>query len=390
MKKALYILVFLLALVGIGYLVTKPGGKQDIVTKELPNDGFILIHRTIAGEAYLLDMTGRRFHSWKKPIKGWEWDYVELLPNGDLIVVIKEKGILILDWNNQAKWNSPEIPAHHDIERLPSGAMYVVANDFGYVGMRKVLMDAIVKLEPTGELPWSWRLVDHLEELDHYDAIVKSAAFLQEGDSLSHMNSVSLVPPNPLSSDPRFRPGNLMATLRNFNTIIIIDKESEKIVWQWGSDRLDGPHHGHMLPNGRIVVFDNGRQRGYSQVLELDPKNKKVEWEYGGKSYGEKNFFYSPTRGAVQLMPDGGYLVSDATNGLFFWVRRESKELRWYYQDPVIKKMKDDYMAEHGVIMPKNHRNRQLKVVASHRGLWLPTSFIKNILAAGGAPRSVP
>jgi hypothetical protein len=34
-----------------------------------------------------------------------------------------------------------------------------------------------------------------------------------------------------------------------------------------------------MLPNGHIMVYDNGTRRGYSRVIELDPLSAEIVWE---------------------------------------------------------------------------------------------------------------
>jgi len=42
---------------------------------------------------------------------------------------------------------------------------------------------------------------------------------------------------------------------------------------------LDGQHQPTMLPNGHIMVYDNGTRRGYSRVIELDPLSAEIVWE---------------------------------------------------------------------------------------------------------------
>ena len=60
----------------------------------------------------------------------------------------------------------------------------------------------------------------------------------------------------------------------------VIDRQTGTIVWAWGPGVIDGQHIPHMLPNGHILLFDNGALRGHSRVLELDPLTETVEWEY--------------------------------------------------------------------------------------------------------------
>jgi hypothetical protein len=37
-----------------------------------------------------------------------------------------------------------------------------------------------------------------------------------------------------------------------------------------------------MIDNGHILVFNNGFIREYTSVLEINPTDLEVEWEYGG------------------------------------------------------------------------------------------------------------
>ena len=37
------------------------------------------------------------------------------------------------------------------------------------------------------------------------------------------------------------------------------------------------------LPNGNLLIFDNGTLRGYSRVIELNPLTEEIAWEYDGK-----------------------------------------------------------------------------------------------------------
>jgi hypothetical protein len=64
---------------------------------------------------------------------------------------------------------------------------------------------------------------------------------------------------------------------------VIVEKETGKILWAWGPGVLEGPHMPNMLPNGNILIYDNGNTliatSDYGWFFEVTPAGEKV-WEY--------------------------------------------------------------------------------------------------------------
>jgi hypothetical protein len=56
----------------------------------------------------------------------------------------------------------------------------------------------------------------------------------------------------------RFKEGNLLISLRNVSTLVVLDQETLEVVWSWGADDLEDQHTPEMLSSGNILVFDNG------------------------------------------------------------------------------------------------------------------------------------
>jgi hypothetical protein len=42
------------------------------------------------------------------------------------------------------------------------------------------------------------------------------------------------------------------------DTAAALDPDTQRVVWGWGPGTLDHPHSPVMLPDGEILVFDNG------------------------------------------------------------------------------------------------------------------------------------
>ena len=111
------------------------------------------------------------------------------------------------------------------------------------------------------------------------------------------------------------------------NMVFVLDKETFEPKWHWGSDELQKQHDPEQIDNGNLLVFDNGKQRHYSRVLELDPTTKKIVWEYKDED------FFSNIRGLSQRLPNGGTLVVSSQRGRAFEVTTEG-EIVWEYWSP--------------------------------------------------------
>jgi transposase len=82
---------------------------------------------------------------------------------------------------------------------------------------------------------------------------------------------------------------NVLVTMRAQNAVVLIHWPTRRIVWSWGHGELVGPHDGNVLPNGNILIFDNGNEKRRSRVVELDPLAKEIVWEYKGHDFFSKN-----------------------------------------------------------------------------------------------------
>lgn len=339
---------------------TADGGGviQQIRQRTWP--GYNMYCSRTEGRISLLDMNGHPVHQWTyQPKKGPGSDYAVLLPNGDLLVIKKHEALLRLDWNSAIIWKKRLRP-HHDLAVTPEGNFYVIVRDWEpYRGMR-VWFDAILYLTPDGKEIGRWHTYEHLDDLkkaldtgSFLDTVLDSAlgGGPEKGPAATtaktkvaddrynfdyfHLNTVGLIPENPLGRrDVRFRPGNLLICLRNVNQIVILERNTYRILWSWGQGDLEWPHHPTLLPSGHILVFDNGVHRKYSRVLELDPLSKTIVWEYRADPPED---FYSQARGAAQRLPNGNTLITESDRGRVFEVSREG-EIVWAWVNPLRKK----------------------------------------------------
>ena len=243
--------------------------------------------------AHLLPVDGRYVHSWYFPHTeaatndfsgfGMTWHYAEMLPNGNLIVIIKDETILELDWNSKLVWKA-RLRAHHDFARTGDGHTIVVSRrdiPNPWQKNKNISMDELIEFNSTGDTVWTWQYEDHIQEIERF--VKQPLPPHQNFQDWPHINTCEILPNNPIeNSDNRFRAGNLLLCGRHANTIFIIEKETGKVVWAWGADQLQGPHIPTMLENGNILVYDNGHHtsdlaREYTRILEIEPISGKIE-----------------------------------------------------------------------------------------------------------------
>jgi len=84
------------------------------------------------------------------------------------------------------------------------------------------------------------------------------------------------------------------------------------------------------LPNGNILVFDNGPHRldesfPFSRVIEVNPATDQIVWTY------QEPFpynFYSPRISNAERLPNGNTLINEGVFGRFFEVTPDG-EVVW-------------------------------------------------------------
>lgn len=337
-------------------------------------EGYYLYCNRLSGDAFLLDVTGKIAHQWVFSPKRKEDsesaiqldDYTVMLKNGDLIVMKKFMELLRVTWSSTLLWKK-KLDAHHDIVPAPDGSFYVIVRDFKVHRGLHVKFPAIVHLTADGEEIDRWSAHDHLVEimrafdtrwfldtlLDSLEAGVKldggikgqirAARSGRRHYDYFHMNTITVLPDTPLGvRDPRFRQGNLLISFRNVNQIAVLEKDTYHLLWVWGEGQLEWPHHPTMLPDGHILIFDNGTQREYSRVVELDPSTESIVWEYRGDPPGE---FYSNTRGSAQRLPNGNTLICESNDGRAFQVTKEG-EVVWEWLNPITEEWRGKFYRE--------------------------------------------
>lgn len=126
-----------------------------------------------------------------------------------------------------------------------------------------------------------------------------------------------------------------MVSFRNVSKVVIIGRGTGKLLWSLDHPVVAQQHYPHELPNGNLLVFDNGSYRSdrsfpYSRVIEVDRNTKQVVWQYVDNP--PQNFF-SPYMSSAQRLPNGNTLITEASFGRIFEVTSDGQVV-WEYGVP--------------------------------------------------------
>jgi len=163
-----------------------------------------------------------------------------------------------------------------------------------------------------------------------YNKLTKGFACAGTGigtSDLMHTNSIEIMDKNITSFCKKY---DWLISVSELDLVIIVDAEKEACLWSWGPGELQKQHHPTLLKNGNLLIFDNGTERGFSRIVELDPLNKKIVWEYISEP-PEK--FFSAIRGACQRLPNGNTLVTESDKGHVFEISKDGK-IVWEFYNP--------------------------------------------------------
>ena len=342
-------------------------------------NGYTLFSNYRGNVFYLIDMKGHLVHNWRVKMA----KVGEILPDGHLMYGNMWSGMAEIDWDSTELWYYP-CSQHHDFSVMPNGHVMILCGIEGWGSPPKPVCERrlnpelregglfgatyLVEVDPeTNETFWEWWSHEHLEELRE-----AGVEFPRRPLDVFHTNTCEVLPETKLGKeDPRFRSGNVVFSHRNVATVGVIDKRDGAIVWAWGPGELDGQHMPTLIPDthpitgeampgaGHFLIFDNGTRRKYSRILELDPRNNEIVWEYRAPE------FFGSWGAGQDRMPNGNTVISEGGNrGRLFEVTPEG-EVVWDYLTPYLDGAGRDHAVYRCVRYPADYIEDMLKAKKS-------------------------
>ena len=144
---------------------------------------------------------------------------------------------------------------------------------------------------------------------DFFSKLINWSNFKCEKD-IFHLNDVRIIKEKQLAEQfPKGQVGDMLISMRNINTIALVDKDSHKI--KWFVQNLFLHQHSPRLTNrGSVLVFDNKGGKtsefGRSRIVEINIKTKKIMNFFESK---DKNFFETSGGGRIQLINGSIFLL---------------------------------------------------------------------------------
>src|SRR3954453_11829109 len=244
--------------VGSGVTVRDP-------TAAYPGYTFLTGYRDGRYHAFLVDVDGTVRHEWGVAFSEvWpdprhleiappDFDVAvhgaALLPGGEVVLNLEGAGTVKLDRCSRVLWSIPE-QTHHTVEPLPGGGFLISARRKlrhpgpGLPGVHVpeqgwLWEDVVLRVDPQGRVVEEFSvlralLASGLEALLYANGQDYPSSRLS--DDPLHLNDVEVLREEMAGAFPSFAPGDLMVSLRNLDTIAVLDRDTHLVKW-----RMTGP-----------------------------------------------------------------------------------------------------------------------------------------------------
>ncbi len=333
-------------------------GKKGVTVHDpsRAHPGFNLYSSRESNFAHLIDMDGEVVHRWEATIHGGNmWQVVELLPDGELLVIAADHALFKLDRDSNILWTFAH-RVHHDVSVAGNGDLFVLGREPAshVVDGRRItyLNDVIYRLSGDGRLldklsifelfgdrinEQYWSLLEKWLESSDGQRELKEA-FETEGLLIKHGTPADLFHTNSVEylSDeiPGFsKPGDLLISMRELSMVAVVGYYDAQVRWSWGPDELVRQHHPSLLESGHVLIYDNlGGKERKTRVVELDPLSGEIVWEYNGDP---PESFFSALRGGAQRLANGNTLLTESDRGRVFEITPDG-ELVWEFYNPMM------------------------------------------------------
>ena len=327
-----------------GYRPATSGAAIRVYDKALAQDGLNLFVSAHAPVATLMDMDGTVVKTWtsdtSKAFPGFALEgpnrvhahffrRARLLPDGGLLAIFDEIGLVRLDTASRIVWSLRE-RVHHDFFVDGQGEIWVLTRESRSVPDLRpktpVWDDSVVEVNPAGHVVKKISILDAFRLSPYAPLLMR----MPPAEDVFHTNSIQVLDGSLAGRFPAFRRGNILISMPRLDAVAILDPTEGRIVWaltgQWSAQ-----HSARLLPSGNLLLFDNlGLMKAASRVIEVEPLTQKLVWSFGGRP-GEDLF--SETSGWVERLANGNTLITESNFGRVVEVTPEN-HVAWEFVNP--------------------------------------------------------
>lgn len=267
------------------------------------------------------------FPDGRRPSQGMNLHGVTLLPGGDLVANFEHLSTFRMDPCGEVVWKRDNLGHHSahysaaDDTIWVSAERYIAEPPTGYPMHEAPLRSwTAQQLSPDGEVLRDIPVIDILIENDlegllYLSSLRNAAPFPVSGDTL-HLNDVEVFPEGLESTV--FAPGDLMLSLRNINTVLVVDPET--LALRFISTGAVVRHHDPDFMAGDVIsIFDNRNftldgpdATPASRIVEIDAASGARRTVLGG---GPEAAFFTNIMGTHQRLENGNILITESERG---------------------------------------------------------------------------
>ena len=315
--------------------------------------------------AKIIDVNGNTVHK-------WEIDWFEIWPNpkhlpksivpqskpgtsihgavvmenGDLVFNFESKGLVRLNHDGEVVWRLPYL-THHSIHQHDDGNLWVSGTKYQTKKVSRFpnlippfYEETILEITPEGKIVREWYVADilrrngyegllYLGSLNNENTAIQGDNRLLGNTDLVHLNDVE-----PFSTKLQpgfFQPGDVMISLRNINTVLVFNAESEKIKYI-SIGQFVRQHDPDFIDGNTFSVFDNNNNNAppserRSQIVVVSAKEDTSKVFFEGS---QDNPFFTRVMGKHQWQPNGNLLITESMSGRGFEIDRQGNVV-WEY-----------------------------------------------------------
>ncbi|NNE03660.1 MAG: hypothetical protein HKN52_10895 [Eudoraea sp.] len=362
-------------------------GTIEVFNSLLMYDGLVLVNDAKNNRAFLMDKNALLVHEW--PITTALGNDAFLNTNGKILASLEAEDpkitlggqggkVQFIAADGTVEWNfdysSPEAETHHDAELLPNGNVIVLvwekktleeATAAGSNSIVDVFPEAVIEIDPlTDEIVWEWHAWDHL--VQDFDDTKDNYGLISSNPRLIDLNYVSIdngdiMHANGLDYDPIKDVIYISANF--FSEVWVIDHSTTAaeaashsggnygiggdLVYRFGNpsayDNIAGErlfnnnHYPNLLTGsdeGKMLIFSNGNGLDQSTAYELQlPEVFTLEANTNNEpeviwSFTDPDLFSPKVSGVVKL-PNGNRLITEGDFGI--WEVTNAGEVVWKF-----------------------------------------------------------